>query len=166
LGGASGREKMNANREDTEIEPRDYNRIVSKAKLAALRMTKSEFEVKPAYVALDYDNKKNDMTFELDDNIKSFMYEEEKAIAFGEISWRFRVRYKKNILLKLKCLYIVIYSDIKDEKENDVRIFLEHIAPSQSYPYFRQRVAQSAADAMVEMPLLPMLKLRAPVKKA
>jgi len=129
-------------------------------------MTKSEFEVKPAYVALEYENKKNDMTLELDNNIKSFMYDYNKGIAFGEMSWRFRVRYKNNVLLKLQCLYIVIYSDILDEKEKDVRIFLDHIAPSQSYPYFRQRVAQSAADAMVELPLLPMLKLSAPVKKA
>jgi len=129
-------------------------------------MTKSEFEVKPAYVALEYENKKNEMTLELDNNIKSFMYDDNKGIAFGEMSWEFRVRYKNNVLLKFQCLYIVIYSDIIDEKEKDVRIFLDHIAPSQSYPYFRQRVAQSAADAMVELPLLPMLKLSAPVKKA
>lgn len=49
-------------------------------------------------------------------------------------------------------------------REKQGRAADEHLAPSQSYPYFRQFVAQKSADAELNLPILPMMKLRAPVK--
>lgn len=147
----------------TAIEPKDYNRIVASANLAALRMVKSEFEVKPQFLTVRL-GEKGGPAPELENTVDAPHYDRERGLLIGTVVWHVIVRHKRKTLLKIRCGYVTIYSDIPECEEAHAKIFFETVAPAQSYPYFRQRVAQSAADAMIELPLLPMLKVGSPAR--
>ena len=53
------------------------------------------------------------------------------------------------------------------EGERDsVKTFFERMAPLACWPYFRSHVANVAAEAGISIPVVPIKKLRFPVKEA
>jgi len=145
---ASGKKELA--RGSGDIEPRDYNAIVSAAGLAMLRMASCSFYVRPEYYPLDEED--------------AGSINPEAGFAFGMVEWRVLVKRSRKILVKMEASYLTAYRGLKDFDPDHVRIFYENLAPSQSYPYFRQFVAQKSADAELNLPMLPMMKLRAPVR--
>jgi len=158
---ASGKKELA--RGSGDIEPRDYNAIVSAAGLAMLRMASCSFYVRPEYYPLDEEDA-GSIKPVLESATEKYDYNPEAGFAFGMVEWRVLVKRSRKILVKMEASYLTAYRGLKDFDPDHVRIFYENLAPSQSYPYFRQFVAQKSADAELNLPMLPMMKLRAPVR--
>lgn len=158
---ATGKTELSSNSGD--IEPKDYNAIVGAADLAMLRMASCSFYVKPDYYAIDEDDDGN-IRSTIDSATDKYNYNRDAGIAFSIVEWRVLIKQSRRILVKIEASYLTAYRGLQNFDPEHVRIFYEHLAPSQSYPYFRQFVAQKSADAALNLPVLPMMKLRAPVK--
>jgi hypothetical protein len=62
-----------------------------------------------------------------------------------------------DLLLEIKAMYFVGYSQLGEHRPDVAARFIEQIAEMASYPYFRSLVAQLTWAAGITLPILPVI---------
>lgn len=137
----------------TTMDPGVYNSIVARAQLRSIRMTSSQFDIKPEALNLNPDAwRHNVMAGVLD----SFL-ESENGSLYGAFSFDVVCRHGRKKVLSISATYLASYRIEGECEANACELFVERVGKVATYPYFRSLVASLTAQAGLMMQPLPVL---------
>lgn len=131
-----------------------YNTVVAKAELGFIRLKNLEFSVTDQYVP------KSDATDKRSYDVKmvGFVYSSEDGFAAGTFRWVVKITREKKVAVKTIATYEVLYTGIKELKEDNVRKYVQRIGKVGAYPYFRALMSHLDVEAGTRLPPLPVLR--------
>ena len=145
---------------EPKISPRDYNKVVSAAELADLRLIDCSFEVKPEYLfAIQDEEQAGKIVQRFFPEVEQGRFDPLLGVLGGHVVWSAIAKLGRKHVLRVKAGYLVIYDELEELDEPCVREFFERNAKLQTYPYFRGLVARLTSDAGIPTMPLPILQL-------
>lgn len=136
-----------------EINPAHYNDVVARAKLQAIRLLSSEFDVQP----LAYEPNDQGPEFEIAHNLIAHSYDRERNQLSGLLGFEAQQTRDGNAVLSVAAEYLVDYLLNTECEEDAAELFVERLAPFAAYPYFRSLFSQLTSQAGLLTPPLPIL---------
>ncbi len=135
------------------VDPGQYNRVVSHAKINDIRLIASRFDLKPEAVEM------NDRiwTFGLADQLEDWSCDNAKGSLTGVYSYTASCLEGRRKLLTVTGRYLCTYalSDLCDEEA--ARQFLSRVGRFAAYPYFRSMFATLTQQSGLLLPPLPVI---------
>ena len=135
------------------MDPSVYNSLVARAHLRSIRMTTSEFDMKPEALDLDPDAWRNNVVAGV---LDSFL-EHENGSLYGVFSFKVVCRYGRKRVLSIGATYLASYRIQGACDEGACELFIERVGKVATYPYFRSLVAMLTGQAGLMMQPLPVL---------
>jgi preprotein translocase subunit SecB len=135
------------------MDPVVYNSIVARAHLRSIRMTKSQFEMKPEALDIDPDAWRHNVVAGV---LDSFL-ESENGSLYGVFSFEVICRHGRKKVLSISATYLTSYRIQGECDANACELFVERVGKVATYPYFRSLVASLTAQAGLMMQPLPVL---------
>lgn len=136
-----------------KIDPAQYNRVVSHAKIADIRLIGSKFDLKPEAVEMAG----RAWTFSLADQLDDWTCDNEKGSLTGLFSYTAACLEGRKRLLTVTGRYLCTYdlSDLCDEQAGHQ--FLARVGRFAAYPYFRSVFAALTQQSGLLLPPLPVI---------
>lgn len=149
-----------------------YNGVIDRARLMEVVLTSSEFSVSHNFA----DEKEASDKF-IDEDVMDLHYDPAEEMVFGYVQCRVWMnRASDNApetkpsleeaidksVFSVQATYFVAVNVEGTHDEGDVKAFFERTGPFVAWPYFRAHVAQLAAAANYEIPILPIKRVLVP----
>lgn len=136
-----------------KVDPGQYNRVVSHAKISDIRLIGSRFELKPEAVEMA----DHTWTFGLSDQLEDWTCDNAKGALTGVYSYTASCLEGRRKLLTVVGRYLCTYalSDLCDEEA--ARQFLARVGRFSAYPYFRSMFATLTQQSGLLLPPLPVI---------
>lgn len=136
-----------------KIDPAQYNRVVSHAKIADIRLIGSKLDLKPEAVEMAG----RAWTFSLSDQLDDWSCDNEKGTLTGVFSYTAACLEGRKRLLSVSGRYLCTYalSDLCDGEAG--RQFLTRVGRFAAYPYFRSIFAALTQQSGLLLPPLPVI---------
>ncbi len=133
-----------------EIDPKIYNQIAKCADLLAVQLIDSHFTISPSF----FDEKaKGKLQVEFADIHSS--YDEESRVSTCIFAFESYKKFGRRKVFSVRDKFVVFYRISSDCDDVHAIAFTRKTGLMACYPYFRSHVAQTAALANAEMPILP-----------
>lgn len=134
-----------------------YENVARKARVREVRLVDSSYSAKiNDFLAV---NRNDSIDFK-----QSYLgepahhtFSPESGVLVGTYHWRAEVKAGRQKVLKISTQYLVVYSNLKDEPEDYVRLYFNKLARFTSYPYFRAYFAMNTAASGLMLAPLPSL---------
>lgn len=139
-----------------EVSAELYNQVVDAAELSSVQMVNLKFDVKPSF----FKSKKRE--FHYDGSIKYIDFDAENGNAIALTNFIVEARSGKSKILVCKADYICAYNSIVDCDKAAIDTYLRRVAIFAAYPYFRSLFASLDWAASTSMPILPVMRQKAP----
>lgn len=110
-----------------------YNRLVRLARLASILLEKIDFKIAPEAYGLD----KSLLKRELNVTTDLMSYDSDDGTCIANIQWSIAMKFKKKKVVKCTASYIIMYKGMTNSPEEIVRVFIDHVAKTATYAYFR-----------------------------
>lgn len=137
-----------------------YNDVVASAKLVAIQLAKSRFDVSPEFYDSDLKKKLG-----FDHSDISTTFDRDENIVIGRFGFGCEAKGGRKSLLKATAEYIVIYEVHEGANGDAVEAFCARVGVFAAYPYFRALVANLAWAANAKLPPLPVIATKgSPIK--
>ncbi|MES2432522.1 MAG: hypothetical protein V4586_01680 [Pseudomonadota bacterium] len=136
-----------------------YADVAMKARLRELALSESEFSAKIDVLRLA-EMRHEDMAHTFGGECTDFSFDSESGIAFGNYAWTAEMKHGRTKVLKLKCKYLLVYSNLKSCPQDYVGLYFEKVGRFSSYPYFRTVFASHTSFAGAAVKPLPSLTER------
>lgn len=143
----------NGSETPAKVDPKSYNKVVSHATIADVRLVATKFDLKP-----DSDFAANSTwQFKLSDQLEDWTCDNEKGELSGIFTYTASCVDGRKKLLTITGRYISIYrlSDLCDEEAG--RQFLARVGRFSAYPYFRSIFATLTQQSGMLLPPLPVI---------
>ncbi len=134
----------------------DYNRLVRQARLANLLLEKVDFKIVPEILAL----KESLLSRNISPSTKMISSGVEDGTCVASVTWEVTFKHKTRNMMKCTASYIISYDGIKDCSEETVSTFVDNVARTATYAYFRALYAHLDWSASLGSQPLPVLQLQ------
>ncbi len=144
---------------ELQIDPEMFNSIARCAKLLAIQLIESNFNISPGFFDEDLEGKLNlevtslNESFDADRRVSTCIFQFENSQKKG-----------RRKVFSLKDTFAVFYKIPIECDEFHALAFVRRTGLLACYPYFRAHAAQTASLANAEMPILPTVASM-PIKK-
>ncbi len=132
------------------IDPLVYNAIARCAKLLSIQLIESNFTISPNFF-----DKKEVSKLNLDFVDEHGSFDEDTRITTCIFALEAHKKVKRTKVFSVKDKYVVFYKIESDCDEHHAVSFARKVGLMACYPYFRSHVANTAAMANADMPILP-----------
>ena len=149
-----------------------YSKAVEQSALENVVLVSSSFEMDPR-VLTDNDQ----LERYIDQRVTNIEFDDQSQLLFGTVECRVwaclsGVENKRENeeapsvpkLLALEAKYMVIFKILGEHDREVIDMFFRKMGPFTTWPYFRVHVAGVAAEAHIDLPVLPIKKLLFPIK--
>jgi len=134
----------------------DYNRLVRTARLAGLVLEKVDFKMIPDALGI----KESLLTRNISPATTVMSSGVEDGTCVANVVWEVVFRYKTKMVMRCKASYVVSYDGIENVSEETVGVFVENVAKTATYAYFRALYAHLDWSANLGSQPLPVLQLQ------
>jgi hypothetical protein len=134
--------------------PQKYNAVVSAARIVAVNLIKTDFEVKPSFFGYE-----GELEYSFD--LKSpapVAFDSESGNASGFFHWALTAKAAEKTVLSLVAAFWVTYDSLAGLDGEAVEAFVRRVGCFTSYPYFRSFVSQMSWASGTNLPILPILR--------
>lgn len=134
-----------------------YEGVARKARVREVRLVESAYSAKvSSFLAADH---RDGVEFKQSylGEPAHYTFSPEKGVLAGTYHWKAEVKVGRQKVLKISTEYLILYSNLKDEPEEYVRLYFNKLARFTSYPYFRAHFAMNAASSGLMLAPLPSL---------
>lgn len=134
-----------------------YNTVVERARLEAIRLVRNEFDVKPDYWNT---NEPPEVAHELGfrGEMAAGSFDAEAGRFFGMFVWTVEAKRGGEVKVRIAATYVVVYENLRGQKEEAISTFVKRVGQFASYPYFRTLVSHLSAEGSLNLPILPVLR--------
>lgn len=139
----------------SEVDSSQYNELVGRTVLRAIRVIESRFDMKPEALGIESSAWRNSISQE----VMSAFVEEGSSSFYGFIRFEMVARHRRKRVLSASARYLVSYQVAGDCDEKLAELFVARVGRVAAYPYFRVLVATLVSQAGVIMQPLPMISL-------
>lgn len=135
------------------LDPGQYNRVVSHATIREIRLISTKYDLKPDAVEIA----DRVWTFQRSQQLEDWNCDNEKGKLSGVYAYTASCIEGRRKLLSVTCRYLSIYhlSDLCDEDAGFQ--FLERVGRFAAYPYFRSIFATLTQQSGIMLPPLPVI---------
>lgn len=154
---------------DVPAKQDDYTKAVERASLERISLRENAFRV-----SADYRKHLKDADRFIDQTVHSPHFE--KGLLIGTIECRVWMRKNgdkaeegaelEGSIFSIESRYVVVFKVPGEHSAETVEAFFDRVGPFSVWPYFRTHVAHIAAEAGIDVPILPIKKLFQPVREA
>lgn len=141
---------------DTGEKRRNYNRLVRQAKLLSILLEKIEFKISPESVGVN----KALVNRGLGAKATVLAAGITDGTCVASIEWSLSVKFRKKVITRCSATYLVTYEGMKNCTEESVRIFVDNVAKTATYAYFRALYAHLDWSANLGSPPLPIVQFQ------
>jgi hypothetical protein len=138
---------------DTQLDPKEYNRLVAHAKVQAIRLINTRYDIKPAAFSAD----RGDWAYQVSNKLLDCHCDVEDLLLSG--TWEYAASCNKNgrQMLKVVAKYLVTYrlSSACDPAAGNQ--FFDRVARFAAYPYFRSTFAMLTQQSGIMLHPLPII---------
>lgn len=141
---------------DTGEKRRNYNRLVRQARLLSILLEKIEFKISPdavgankALISRDLGAKNTVLANGVSD-----------GTCVANIAWSITLKFRKRTIARCAASYLITYDGMKDCTEDAVALFIENVAKTATYAYFRALYAHLDWSANLGSPPLPIVQFK------
>lgn len=162
----------------SEVKTRsdDYTKAVERASLEAVSLQSSSFSSHH-----DFHDEQEAADKFIDQEVVEPHYDAKSGYLMGHVRCRVWMNkgadnaksgekspdeYFATAIFAVEAKYLVVFRIPGEHKEETTTAFFNRMAPFSVWPYFRTHVSGIAAEANLEVPILPIKKLFQPVKSA
>ncbi len=138
-----------------------YNKVVAGCELVTINLVDARFKVDPGFYdirAREKTEAKSLTRREFDCDVSTPVFKKDSGLLAGRFLWKVEVLKGKKKLVTLQATYVVLYKNVPDVGEEHISAFLQRVGRFASYPYFRGLFSRLAAEAQLDLPVLPVLK--------
>jgi len=139
----------------------EYNAVAMSAKLGAIQLLSSKFDVKPEMLALD----EKDLTLSYGREVMSCQYSEEAGQAAAIFQYNVVGKAGRKKVFNCVADMFVTYELAEPAPEAAAIGFCRNVGAFAAYPYFRSLVAQLTWAAGLSLPPLPAIASTAHIAK-
>lgn len=134
-------------------DPEKYNRLVAHAKIQAIRLVNTRYDIKPAALSAS----REDWEYNITQQLVDWQCDNDNMILRGTWEYRATCMDGKRKLLTVVAKYVVTYrlSDVCDEHAGHQ--FLERVGRFAAYPYFRGTFALLTQQSGIMLHPLPVI---------
>jgi hypothetical protein len=137
----------------SEPDPTDYNDVVARASLKAIRLIGSQLQVRPEAFSGD----KSKQTFAIDYGLVAHAYDQDEGHLTGIFRFTCSSKRGRRKVVTLVGEYLLDYEVSARCEESAARHFVERLGPFAAYPYFRALHSLLTGQAGLVSPPLPIL---------
>lgn len=136
-----------------KLEPEEYNRLVSHARIQAIRLINTRYDMKPAALSAD----RQDWAFQVGQRLLDFNCNNDDLLLSGTWEYTASCNAGRKQMVKLIAKFLVTYrlSDVCDP--NAGKQFFERVGKFAAYPYFRGTFAMLTQQSGIALPPLPII---------
>lgn len=145
--------RADAGSQGGEVNPQEYNEVVARATLKAVRLISSQLQVRPQAFGRD----KLKQTYEVDYGTLAQAYDEEDGHLTGIFRFTSTSRKGRRKVITLVGEYLLDYHVSGRCEQAAARLFVERLGPFAAYPYFRALHGILTGQAGLVTPPLPIL---------
>lgn len=137
------------------VDAKQYNDLVARAFLRSIKLTASNFELKPEAFEVHPDQWRKDISTE----ISQVSIEEGQQSISGFFTYEIVCRHRRKKIVSAAGVYLITFR-IQGSYDTEIAtLFLEKVGRVAAYPYFRSLVADLTSQAGVQLPPLPIISL-------
>lgn len=138
---------------DSKVNPGDYNRLVSHAKLQAIRLINTRYDMKPAALSDD----REDWAYRVSNKLIDWHCDNDNLLLSGTWEYTASCQSGRKQMLKIVAKFMVTYrlSAICDEQAGQE--FFERVGKFAAYPYFRTTFATLTQQSGITLHPLPII---------
>ena len=139
--------------EDRKLNPAEYNRLVSHARVQSIRLINTRYDIRPVALSADRD----DWKYEVSNRLLDWNCNNDSLLLSGTWEYTASCNLKRKQILKLVAKFLVTYrlSDRCDAEAG--RQFIERVARFTAYPYFRGTFAMLTQQSGIALHPLPII---------
>lgn len=134
----------------------DYNRLVRMARLGGLLLEKVDFKMVPDILGITPSLLKRSIvptTYVISSGA-------EDGTCVASVTWEVVFKFKGKALMRCKASYIISYDGIENVSDETVDIFVDNVARTATYAYFRALFAHLDWSANLGSQPLPIMQLQ------
>jgi hypothetical protein len=149
----TGSAVTNTNREEAKFDAGEYNRLVAHAKVQAIRLINSRYDIKPVALSAP----KKDLVYNVSYRLLDWHCDGESLTLSGTWEYTATCMDRRRKLLTVTAKYLVTYrlSAVCDVEAG--RQFLERVGRFAAYPYFRSTFAILTQQSGIVLHPLPII---------
>ena len=135
------------------LDPGAYNRLVAHARIQAIRLINTRYDMKPAALTDD----RHDWTYNVSNKLLDWHCDNENLLLSGTWEYSASCFNKRKQMLKLVSKFLVTYrlSDVCDPTAG--KEFFERVGKFAAYPYFRATFAVITQQSGISLHPLPVI---------
>ncbi len=141
---------------ETPEKRQNYNRLVRTARLVSLLLEKIECRVSPEAFGMQ----KGLLTRDLLAKQRTLVNGAVDGTCIANIVWTTSLKYKKKSVARCVASYIITYEGMKGCNEESIETFIENVAKTATYAYFRALYAHLDWSANLGSAPLPVLQFQ------
>ena len=138
-------------------EPAKYEAVAFRARVREVRLAGSTYNAKASSFLPSMNGDHVDFNQSFSGEPRHYNFSPETGVMAGTYHWVAEVKSGRQKVLKLSAEYLVVYSGLKDEPEEYVRLYFTKLARFTTYPYFRAHFAMNVASSGLMLAPLPSL---------
>jgi len=137
----------------SKLSPGEYNRLVAHAKVQAIRLISSRYDIKPSALGGDRD----DWVYQVSNRLLDWHCDNDDLLLSGTWEYTASCYKKKKQMLKVVARYLVTYrlSAVCDQEAGQQ--FFERVGRFAAYPYFRGTFAMLTQQSGIMLHPLPII---------
>jgi len=133
-----------------------YATVAASAKLREVKLTRSNYYVKPDLYALPSGHSEG-LRHSYFGKPQSPFFDPERGFLIGGYSWAVSVKKGRKQVLSFKAEYLIIYSGLVESDISYAELYFRKISRFTSYPYFRALFASNVMNSGLSLAPLPSL---------
>jgi hypothetical protein len=141
---------------ETPEKRQNYNRLVRTVRLVSILLDKIECKVSPEAFGIN----KALLTRDLLAKQRTLVNGATDGTCIANIVWTTSLKYKKKSVAKCMASYIITYDGMKGCNEESIETFIENVAKTATYAYFRALYAHLDWSANLGSAPLPVLQFQ------
>lgn len=144
-------EKVKAGK--AKLNPKEYNKLVAHARLQAIRLINSKYDIKPMAVSAS----REDWDYNITNRLLDFHCDCDALIISGTWEYTANCNWKRKKLVTVTARYSVTYRLGSECDAEAARAFFERVGRFAAYPYFRGTFAMLTQQSGIMLHPLPMI---------
>lgn len=137
----------------TAVDPKDYNALVAKARLRAITLAGSKFDLKQESASAD----RKAWRYDIADYLADCSFDAEGGLLHGLFSYQVRCLQGRRKLMSLEAFYRVTYTVSGETDAQSCELFMRKVGRFAAYPYFRSLFAALSSQSNIVLPPLPVI---------
>lgn len=142
-----------AERQPAKLDPTEYNRLVAHAKVQAIRLVNSRYDIKPAALS----GSREDWVYNVSNRLLDWHCDDDALILSGTWEYTATCVDGRRKLLTVTAKYLVTYRLSAECDADAGRQFLERVGRFAAYPYFRSTFAILTQQSGIVLHPLPII---------